>query len=432
MIQVQVISKILDTGDYSIVENNSLDESYFTGYEKEFKFIQSHYNKYKKVPDKATFLEKFTDFNLQKVSETDEYLLNKLNEDRLFNKTLPWLQKVSELYEEGATNEALEYLSAQLKTVEIGNQIGGIDIIQNATRRYDDFIDRKKNQSNWYFATGFPELDTLIHGIQRTEELLIIFARINQGKSWILEKMCASVWEQGFNVGYISPEMTASSIGYRFDTLYKNFSNKELMWGNNISDDKEYNNYLKALEKNQNKFVVATPLDFSNRITISKLRLWIRQNNLDMLAIDGLTYLSDERGSFRDNKTTSLTNISEDLMSLSVEMRIPILAVVQANRQGVAEEDTKGTPELETIRDSDGMAMNASKVLSIKQKDGILEIGVKKQRNGAVGGLIKYSWDIDKGEFSWIPGDGDGMPETAKAEKIEEDKQIYQDVSDVF
>ena len=147
MIQVQVISKILDTGDYSIVENNSLDESYFTGYEKEFKFIQSHYNKYKKVPDKATFLEKFTDFNLQKVSETDEYLLNKLNEDRLFNKTLPWLQKVSELYEEGATNEALEYLSAQLKTVEIGNQIGGIDIIQNATRRYDDFIDRKKNQS---------------------------------------------------------------------------------------------------------------------------------------------------------------------------------------------------------------------------------------------------------------------------------------------
>ena len=154
-----------------------------------------------------------------------------------------------------------------------------------------------------------------------------------------------------------------------------------------------------------NKFIVATPLDFDKRITVSKLRNWIKQYKLDMIAIDGITYISDERGHRNDNKTTSLTNISEDLMELSMEMGVPVLVVVQANRTGVGDADKDGTPELESIRDSDGIAHNASKVISLKQKaDGVLEMGIKKQRFGAVGGRLNYSWDIDTGEFTYLDG----------------------------
>ena len=251
--------------------------------------------------------------------------------------------------------------------------------------------------------------------------------------TWVLEKMVTSVWEQGFNVGFISPEMGANSIGYRFDTLHKNFSNRNLMWGEALENEKDYKNYLKELEKKDNKFVVATPLDFNNNVTVSKLRTWIKQNNLDLLAIDGITYINDERGKNRDNKTTSLTNISEDLMSLSVEMKIPILAVVQANRSGVAEEGSNDTPELESIRDSDGMAMNASKVLSIRQRDGVLNIGVKKQRNGVVGSTIKYLWNIDKGEFVWVPSEDSAVSKETVETKIQENNDIYLgDITDIF
>lgn len=432
MVQVQILSKILNTKDFSIVEKNLLGVEYFTGYEEEFKYIQDHYNKYGKVPDSITFLEKFPDFDVIDVKESNTYLVDKIKEEYLYNKSVPVLQKASELYKEDA-NKAVEYILNSFKDIQPNYDLKGTNIIENSLQRYDDYIDRKNNQDKWYFSTGLKELDEITHGIQRGEEFFVIFARVNQGKSWILEKMCVSVWSQGFNVGYISPEMTASSIGYRFDTLYKNFSNSSLVWGNRSDKDKEYKEYLAELSKHKNKLIVSTPNDFGKKITISKLRNWIKQYELDMIAIDGITYLSDERYRKGDNKTTSLTNISEDLMSLSVEMKIPILAVIQANRGGVIEDE--GTPELENIRDSDGVSHNASKVLSLKQKFGILEIGIKKQRNGRVGDTLKYSWDIDKGTFEWIPSTDDTPEELTEAaqEKVQEQKDRFKnDAGDIF
>ena len=128
-----------------------------------------------------------------------------------------------------------------------------------------------------------------------------------------------------YNVGYISPEMSEESVGYRFDSLNKHFSNFALYTGKDVENYEEYIDDLKTNAKN--KFIVATPLDFNRKITVSKLRKFCLQHKLDVLCIDGITYLSDERYHKGDNKTTSLTNISEDLMSLSCELKIPIIAI---------------------------------------------------------------------------------------------------------
>ena len=321
-----------------------------------------------------------------------------------------------------------------LKDLQPNYRLGGVDIIADAEDRYNQFLERKEHQNDWFFTCGFEELDDLIHGIQREEELLVIFARTNQGKSWVLEKMCTHVWQIGYNVGYISPEMGASSIGYRFDTLNKNFSNKGLMWGKDDIDEVEYSDYLTNLKMSKNRFIVATPNDFDRKITVTKLKNWIQQYKLDLVAVDGITYMTDERYKRGDNKTITLTNISEDLMSLSMEMKVPILIVVQANRGGVSQDDSDGTPELETIRDSDGISHNASKVISIRQtKDGILKMEVKKQRFGAVGGKLNYQWDINTGNFTFVPAMDDAEPRHRTERKVREvKKQFSGDKEDVF
>lgn len=187
------------------------------------------------------------------------------------------------------------------------------------------------------------------------------------------------------------------------------------------------------MSKRENKFLVATPKDFDRKITVSKLKIWKEQFNLDFIAIDGIKYMTDERYRRGDNLTTSLTNISEDLMALSNEIGVPIVVVAQANRGGVKDEETDGTPEIETVRDSDGIAQNASKVLSIRQKkDNVLEIGVKKQRFGPVGGRLLYSWDINSGEFSYIPANGDAQPRHKTDQAVARERKQYQDKEDVF
>lgn len=429
MVQLQILSKVVSSGKYDIIEDNFLNDDYFVGYTDEFNFIQNHYKEYGNVPDKATFISKFPEIDLVEVTESDKYLVDTIREEYLYCQSVPIVKKIAELLKTDA-NAAAEYMRNAMKTLQVDYRLNGIDIIADANLRYDQYIERKEHQEEWYFTTGFEELDGLIHGIQRVEELFVLFARTNMGKSWVLEKIMSHIWQLGFNVGYISPEMSASSIGYRFDTLYKNFSNKGLMWGKNDINDAEYKNYVDNL--NGHKFIVSTPNDFNRTITVSKLRQYVLQYKLDALAIDGITYLSDERGKRNDNKTTSLTNISEDLMSLSMELHIPILVVVQANRSGVVDKDSDDTPELESIRDSDGIAHNASKVLSIRQKDSILELCIKKQRFGKVGGKLKYSWDIDTGVFEYIPSYDDAMPEKVKSDKIVDIKSRYKDKSDIF
>ena len=437
MVELQILSKVLATKDNSIITDNLLTEEYFVKYRDCFNFIQEHVEKYGNVPDEATFLSNFTDekgnplVELVEVNETNTYLVNKIREEYLFSKCVPVVQRTAELLKTDS-NAAAEYLMHELPNLEPNYDIDGIDIIANAQDRYEQFIDRKSHQENWFFESGYKELDELIHGIQRGEELLVIVARTNQGKSWILEHMCAHVWKTGFNVGYMSPEMSANSIGFRFDTLFNNFSNSGLMWGKNDVEDSEYEDYIKSLpEKHKNKFIVSTPKMFGDAVTVTKLKNWVKKFKLDMIGIDGITYLSDERYKRGDNKTTSLTNISEDLMSLSVELGIPILVVVQANRGGV-KDDPNASPELEDIRDSDGISHNASTVISVKQKtNNVLDLVVKKQRFGARDKKVSYIWDINKGKFEWIPSNDD-EPEIKSERKIDETKKKFQDKSDVF
>ena len=426
MIQLQIISKVLSVGNDNLIQDNLLTREYFTGYEEEFYFIEEHISKYGNVPDKATFLAKFPDIELVEVAESDKYLIDTIREEHLYYKSIPVVKQIAELLKNDA-NAAAEYMVQAMKDLTPNYQLGGVDIVSQAYERYRKFIERKEHQEQWFFTTGFPELDDIIHGIQREEELFVIFARTNQGKSWVLEKVCTHVWQLGFNVGYISSEMGADSIGYRFDTLYKNFSNKGLMWGKDDILEEEYERYIKELPSANNKFIVATPMDFNNQITVPRLKNWITQYKLDLIAIDGITYMNDSRYKRGDNKTTTLTNISEDLMSLSMEMKVPVLIVVQANRDGV-QEDNDNVPGLETIRDSDGISHNASKVLAIRQmKDNTLRMEIKKQRFGIVGGKLNYLWDINIGEFTYVPSNEDNQPKENKKER-----RIKKDKEDVF
>jgi len=428
MITLQILNKVIQTGDIQLITKNALTEEYFVGYEPEFNFIVDHFNKYGNVPDKATFLDKFNEFNLIEVTETDKYLLDTLYEEHLYYKSVEVVQKVAELLKTNA-NDAVEYLHSQLPNLQIATTSEGTDIIKQADERYQTYLEKINAKNPWYITTGFEELDEILNGWAKGEELVVFFARTGQGKSWVLAKTLTHAWQIGNRVGYISPEMSPTKIGYRFDTLFKHFSNRNLVWGR---EEPDYEKYINDLKTKENPFIVATPLDFQKKVTVTKLKHFCQTNKLDILGIDGITYLTDERYKKGDNKTISLTNISEDLMALSIELEIPILVVVQSNRGGVKDADSEGTPELENIRDSDGIAHNATKVIALRQTGAGLEFGIKKHRDGINGGKLIYYWDIDKGQFQYIPSSDDAAKPEIRNKRTEEIKNSFNDGADVF
>lgn len=431
MVALQILSKIIKTNDIGIILNNNLEAEHFFEYELEYEFIKNHYNEYQTVPNKETFLNEFNDLELIEVSEPDSYLVEKINEEYLYRQMVPIIQESANLLKTDS-NIASEYLLSNLQKLESGCVIKFTDIISGANERFDFFEKKLENPDKWFIATGFKELDSIINGWNCGEELGVIFARTGEGKSWVLVKTLTHSWKIGNRVGYISPEMSPTKIGYRFDTIFKNFSNSGLSWAkDSLIEKSQYKTYIDDLSSKEG-FIVSTPMDFGKKITVSKLKNYIKSNNLDILGIDGITYMTDERYKKGDNKTTSLTNISEDLMSLSVELGVPILIVVQSNRGGVKDEADDGTPELENIRDSDGIAQNATKVIALRQTGGALQFGIKKHRDGASGGKLNYHWNIDVGEFEYIPSDDDASNVSDREEVKTQRKREFKDEKQVF
>lgn len=422
MVSLQILNRVISTKDISIITDNNLTIDYFLEYEDEYSFIKEHFDNYKNVPDTETFINKFPDFELLEVNESDRYLVDAIREEYLYSKSVPVIKKAAELLKSDA-NEASRYLQSELVNLTPNYTTPYVDII-HSNSRVEMFEDKSNNKDKWFIPTGFEELDDIIYGWQCGEEFVVIFARTGIGKSWVLVKTVQHAWEIGKNVGYVSPEMSADKIGYRFDTLNNHFSNMALVRGDKskVSID-EYRQYNEKLAEHNNRILVSTPMDFNKKVTVGKLRTFIQENNLDMLAIDGITYMTDERYKRGDNKTTSLTNISEDLMALSCELKIPILVVVQSNRGGTE----KDTPDLEDIRDSDGIAHNATKVISLNQKEEALVMKIKKNRDGKIGDKLTYLWDIDLGEFTWMPGDCDSATIERKEQKREEVKKEYKE-----
>ncbi len=401
MVQEQFINYVLAKKDFEVLTRNNLTEEYFTEYLDEYQFIKQHYEEYGIVPDESTFISNFPNFDLLEVNESERYLVNTIREEHLYATSVPIIKKTAELLKADA-NEAARYLQSEIVNLTPNYVVPAVDII-HSNERMKLFDEKSESPDKWFIPTGFRELDEVILGWQRGEEFVVIVARTGNGKSWVCITMAQHAWLMGETVGYISPEMSAIKIGYRFDTINHKFSNKALVRGDkSIVSAESYNEYFDEISKKENKFLVSTPADFNKKITVNKLRNYVIQNKITILFVDGITYLTDERYKKGDNKTTSLTNISEDLMQLSIDLNIPVIVVVQSNRGGV-KEDASATPELEDIRDSDGISHNATKVLSLKKKDDALAMVIKKNRDGLTGTKLEYQWDPDIGEYIFIP-----------------------------
>lgn len=424
MIAIQVLNKILTSKNSSLITKNSLDSSDFTGYEKEFNFIKSHYDKYGNIPDTATFLTIFPDFPLLEIQESDDFLIKSLLEQSKYEKACKVLNKCTKLMLEDS-HEAVNYVLKEFEVLNKRSYSDGIDLISQAEERLNLYETKTDNTNKSIIKTGLKELDGVLYGLDCGEELLTIQGRTNQGKTWLLLKILVEAWKQGKRIGMYSGEMSAVKIGYRIDTLINHFSNNNLIHG--LTED-GYKEFINDLKTQKNPFIVVTRKELGGRATVQKLRNIVEIHSLDILGIDQYSLMDDSRYHKGDEQKDILSHITEDLFQLSIDYSIPVVGLAQTKRLGDVTNDS--TPQLEDIGYSDSIAQNSSKVLSMRQTAAGLKITVLKNREGAVGANLLYYWDIDRGDFKYIPSHDDAN--INKEKEIQALKESFNDDADVF
>lgn len=398
MIQLQVMNYLLDTKDSSFLTINNLDSKLFSDYKEEFTWLKNHYDKYGSIPDKETFAAQFPYFDFIVVNEPPKYLLDALYQDKNRRDLADTFNKIAKNLNENNTEKAMEIFQRATENIADNVPLASVDVFKD-TSRYDKYVERTQDFSKYYVTTGFRELDDIIGGWDRTEELATIVARTNSGKSWLCIKCAIAAAETGLTVGIYSGEMSDMKVGYRIDTLISHISNTKIIHGNE-SIQNEYKRYIDSLHNGAIKgtIKVLTPSMINGPAGVTALRAFIEKDKLDMLVIDQHSLLEDDRKA--RNPVERASNISKDLKNLQVQVKIPIIAVSQQNRTQL-----EGRFDTVQIAQSDRIGQDSTIVIFFEQKDGVMNMSLVKSRDTANDKSLHYAINFDKGVFEYMPDD---------------------------
>ena len=429
MVQLQALNNMLNNDNIDEYIAQGITEDYFSNYKDEFNFIFNHYKRYNKVPDWQTFLSRFSDFDMVDVLEPIKYLIYNLKEEYLYHQGVKVFKDSASVLEQNSFDGLNEIIAKAQRLLEGTTQSDGININDMVKQKQQDIASKRNKNGLLGISTGMEELDKILHGWLPGEELVTIVGRVNQGKSWLLQKFLTEANKQGKKVLQYSGEMGVLQVAYRHDTLGLNYSNRQLMTGT-ISDS-DYTSYMAELEDAQNRpeYRVVTPNDFGGKpMTVSMLRTLIKKYKPDIVGIDQISLMEDERHRKGDATRTQYTHIAQDLFNLSIEFEIPILADAQANRNK-ADVENPENPELADIGESDGIAQNSSRVISLVQTKAGLSLKITKNRFGENNKKLLYVWDIDCGIFRYIEEEAQ---ETANNDLPIRNARPPQEAEDVF
>lgn len=406
MVQLQILNKILAEGSLGFVVKNHLSADNFFEYQDEYAFIVDHERQYGNVPDLATFLDRFPEFEVIDVTEGDDYLAGKAKEELAFHRAVPLVKKAYEMLE-GNAFEAIGYLNDNLGPLLAQGQGGAIDLMADSAIREQAFEERMAMENHGLVTTGFAELDKILGGWDTMGESVTLFARPGVGKTWVLLKFLVSAWREGYRVGLYSGEMSANEIGYRVDSLIMHYSNVDLYRGTMLKGVEEYKEYLKKLrEGGYSPFYVVTPEDLGGQPTVGDLANFAKSHNLELLGIDQYSKVRDGRSTKATDTRERLEHISADLRTLALRQHLIVLGVSQGNRNALRGVGKGGAvPELNDIYGSDAIGQDSSKVISLAQiNDTAITLNVKKNRAGGGENVtLTYLWDKDHGTFTYQP-----------------------------
>lgn len=271
--------------------------------------------------------------------------------------------KMEKLFENGNVDKAMSVYMSSLDTIartfDIRNKVAG-------DRAGVKELYRQARKGNVYIPLGLEGFDDVFKGFNaRGDELSILVARTGEGKTWLLLKMYLTALKNGYRAGFYSPEMSIDFIQMRLDTLLSGIPLRKVMEGS--LDEGEYERFKEVDEEWKTIEGVGHLFDkrsFSSMLTVADFDKIIRKFKLNILFIDGFKYITDIRTTSRTPLAERMTNVAEDLSDLSARQGIPIVCSIQSNRGGV----DKNVPALENIKDSDGVAHNATNVFSMKNK----------------------------------------------------------------
>lgn len=262
------------------------------------------------------------------------------------------------------------------------------DVLTQTFEKISNLHDPEAKQKYRGIPTGFSDMDNLLSGLQPSD-LIIMAARPSMGKTALALNLAQNAAKRGFGVGIVSLEMSKEQLVERMFCSLLQVDSWKLRTGKLTDEDFARIGGVMD-ELNSMKIFI----DDTSGSSIAELRAKARrlqmENGLDMLVIDYLQLMS--MGGANANRVQEISEISRALKHLARELHIPIVVLSQLSR--AVESRPVKIPQLSDLRESGAIEQDADVVMMLYREDyyeedsqrkGMLDVYVKKHRNGPVG-----------------------------------------------
>jgi len=236
-------------------------------------------------------------------------------------------------------------------------------------------------------ATGFKPLDSLMAGMQDSN-LIVLAARPGVGKTAFGLNIARFVAvENKVPTCIFSLEMSKEELVDRLLVRQGLIDAWKLKTGQLNDDDFASLSEAMGILAEAPLFIDDTP-----GLTVTELRTKARRLQVDkgirFIIVD---YLQLMHGMSRDNRVQEVSEISQGLKNLARELKLPVVAMAQLNRQM---ESRGGKPKLSDLRESGSIEQDADVVMFLHREDEevreMVTCSIEKHRNGPTGQFNLY------------------------------------------
>jgi replicative DNA helicase len=290
-----------------------------------WKFVREHYANYREVPTAVTVKDNFPNFQIIKVEDTIDYLIDTMV---AFRRNMLTRNGLQEVMEKMTTNDHDAALMEMGKTISLVNDQGvigttHIDLTRDPDKRWEQY-ENVQNSVLLGVPTGFQKIDEATAGLQGGQ-LITVIAPPKTGKSQIALQMAVNVHKAGLVPMFQSFEMNNHEQSQRHDSMRAHVSNARLRRGKLQTTEED--RYLDMLDymKQAHPFHL---VDAVNGLTIDSLMAKAEQLNPDILFVDGV-YLMLDQITGDANTPQALTNITRGLKRVAQRLNIPIVITTQ-------------------------------------------------------------------------------------------------------
>lgn len=329
-------------------------------------------------------------------TETLDYHLSELQESRKQNILLETASQISRMVQDGESSvSVIEHLNNKLLNLL---QEGALDEpidIKSALISAVDTLGQPPSKLN-RIMSGIPTLDAITGGF-RPGELVIIGGSPGHGKSALGLQIALNAALNYQKAAIVfSCEMSNEDLALR-SLAHAGHLDFGKLRGGNLQDLGQVVKAAEYISRAKVKLYDRGGLTISHLSAIAKAEAL--RHPFDLLVVDYLQLMSASGRRADRSREQEISTISHGLKSLAKELRVPILALSQLNRE-IDKRETK-RPVLADLRESGAIEQDADMVIFVVRpslygdkrspEDNYAEAIVAKHRNGPVG-MIVLEW----------------------------------------